>query len=36
MGHFARECKMEAERCYKCNELGHIAKECDKDIDSGE
>ena len=35
MGHFARECKLEGERCYNCNRIGHIAKDCDKEIDEG-
>ena len=26
---------MEGERCYNCNKIGHIAKDCDKEIDEG-
>ena len=26
---------MEGERCYNCNRIGHIAKDCDKEIDEG-
>jgi len=27
---------MEGDRCYNCNKIGHIAKDCDKEIDEGE
>jgi cellular nucleic acid-binding protein len=35
MGHFARDCREEQERCYNCNKFGHIAKDCTNDQDPG-
>ena len=26
---------MEGDRCYNCNKIGHIAKDCDREIDEG-
>ena len=30
-GHFARECREAENRCYKCHQSGHIAKDCEKE-----
>ena len=33
-GHFARECREEEDRCYKCHGTGHIARNCSQDEDT--
>ena len=33
-GHFARECREEEERCYKCHGSGHVARACPQEEDT--
>jgi len=33
-GHFARECREEEDRCYKCHGTGHIARNCSQEEDT--
>ncbi len=29
------DCKEVAERCYRCNQSGHLAKDCENEVESG-
>lgn len=33
MGHLARDCQETEERCYRCNDVGHKSRDCNREKD---